>query len=450
MEASKIGTHEGTGAGRPDAAPGSVRAIDDRLVIEEMVIEDERAARVVRERANNGVEPIATVRDAIEIGARVLEREGTAAEVDYVQREFERTAVEVRDQFTSQAKGLTETVQEQLEKVFADEGGVMSKTLDSHAEELTEQLTRHFGEGSSEAVQHQVKEIVETTMRESRESLVRHLSSDEGSNPLADFKTGVNQTVVEAVRVLKEEEKTTREKLDALQVEMTRLTEQTDAKRQLAEAEEVGTRKGRSFEDSVAAALERIADGRGDSATKVGDDPGRGGTKKGDVVVEIDAANGPTTARVVFEVKDSQLSKKKAWDELNGAMEEREAEFGVLVVGGEEKIPSGREQLHEYEGNKLIVAVDPESPDELGLDLAYRYARCRLLVAREAELTTDAPAVRDAAAEALSALKQAQSIKLALSKADKGVSAAREGLEEMAAELKLRLERIESLVGEAD
>jgi hypothetical protein len=61
----------------------------------------------------------------------------------------------------------------------------------------------------------------------------------------------------------------------------------------------------------------------------------------------------------------------------------------------------------------------------------------------------EAPAVRDAAAAALSALKQAQSIKLHLTKAEKGISSARDGLEEMAEEVKGRLEEIESRVEKA-
>ena len=68
-----------------------------------------RARRPARDRAADGrgrararsssasgprpaTPPAQTVRDAIEIGARVLEREGTAVEVDYVRAEFERQA----------------------------------------------------------------------------------------------------------------------------------------------------------------------------------------------------------------------------------------------------------------------------------------------------------------------------------------------------------------------
>ena len=434
---------------RADRGNPTVRALDDRLVIERLEIEDERSARVVRERVEAGHPGEQTVRDAIEIGARVLEREGMATEVDYVQREFERTAGQVREQFTEQARGLTEAVQRELERVFGDESGLMATALDAHAEELAEQIGRHFGDESSEAVQHRVREMVEKAMRESRDSLIRHLSSEDGSNPLADFKSGVSQTLERSVTQIKEEEQETRKRLNRLHEEVTRLTEQAEAGRVLAEAEEAGTRKGRSFEERVHEAIEAIAEARGDAAFHVGDEPGKGGSKKGDTVVEVDGGEGPATGRIAFEAKNSKLAKKEAWDELNGAMAEREAGFAVLVVAGESKVPAGREQLHEYEGNKLIVAVDPDEPAGIGLELAYRYARCRLVLQREGELDMEAPAVRDAAAEALSALKQAQSIKLNLTKAESGISSARDGLEEMAEAVKQRLERIESLVEEA-
>lgn len=424
---------------------GTVRAIGDRVVVENLTIEDARVADVVRQRAEVDQTPVQTVTNAIEIGARVLEREGMAAEVDYVQREFERTATQVREQFTEQTRGLTEAVSSELQKTFAEDGGLLGKALDSHAEDLTEQITRHFSDDSSGAVQHRVRELVEKSLRESRESLVKHLSSDGESNPLADFKRGVELRLTETVHTLKAEEQATRQKLGALHTEVVKLTEQAEAGKAVAEAEEAGTRKGRTFEERVYDALDSIADARGDTAFHVGDAPGKGGSKKGDAVVEIDGAHGPTAGRVVFEVKNKKLGKREAWDELNAAMAEREASFAVLVVAGEERVPSGREQLHEYEGNKLIVAVDPDDPAGLGLELAYRYSRCRVMLEREGDMEMDAPAVRDAAAEALSALKQAQSIKLNLSKAESGIASARSGLEEMGESVKLRLERIESL-----
>jgi hypothetical protein len=326
----------------------------------------------------------------------------------------------------------------------------MAKALDAHADELAGQITRHFGDESSEAVQHRVKELVERSMRESRDTLIRHLSSEDGSNPLADFKTGVNRTVVEAVRVLKQEEKATREKLDGVQQQVVRLTEQAEAKRQIAEAEEAGTRKGLNFEERVHEAIERIASTRGDAASHTGGEQAEGGGKKGDTLVELGAADGPAAGRVLFEAKDKKLSKNDAWRELSDGMAARAAAFAVLVVAGEQRVPSGREQLTEYEGNKMIVAVDREDPSGLALEVAYRLAAARVSMARDSDLDVDAAAVRDAAEEAVSALKQAQAIRSTLTGIKTSSDKARAGLDALVESVRARLERIESLVGEAD
>lgn len=413
---------------------GTVAVVGDRIRIDGLTVSDQQVARVVRERREQGHEPAETVRKAIEIGARVVESEAAAANVDFVNAQFER----------------------QMGKLAAE----LAQQLDSGSEELAKQIAASFGADRSDSVQQQIRELLVKANEQQRGELVRIFNAEDGANPLADFKVSVTSKVADAAQrserqadALREshqrEAKELREQISGLKTEVARLAERREGDELVAEAERAGTRKGRSFEERVHAALESLAEGRGDAAFHVGDEPGKGGSKKGDAVVELGAADGPVVARIVFEVKDSQLSKNRAWEELNSAMDEREAEFGVLVVAGEDRIPAGREQLHEYEGNKLIVAVDPEEPDDLGLDLAYRYARCRLLMQREGELQMDAPAVRDAAGEALSALKQAQSIKLHLTKAGEGVKEARAGLEEMAQSVRERLERIERLVAAA-
>ena len=131
-------------------------------------------------------------------------------------------------------------------------------------------------------------------------------------------------------------------------------------------------------------------------------------------------------------------------------MAARAASFGVLVVAGEDRVPAGREQLHEYEGNKLIVAVDRDEPDGQALALAYRLAIARVAMARDRDLTVDAVAVRDAAEEAVSTLKQAQAIRSSLTGIKTSSDKARAGLDGMVAAVEAKLERIDSLVAEAN
>jgi hypothetical protein len=404
-------------------ADGSVRALEDRLVIERLTIEDRRAAELVRERAAAGHTPGQTVRDAIEIGARVLEREGTVAEVDYVRAEFERQAGELRERLT--------------------------RSLEAGDERLAERITQTFDGSRDGSVQKDIDQLVGKALVEQREALLKLFSAQEGANPLFDFKDAMVKVYRELGTRQQAEGEENRRVIAELRREVQELRGRDEADEMVAEAELAGTRKGRSFEERVHNAIDRIASGRGDVAQHVGDAPGEGGSKKGDTVVEVGAADGPVRGRIVFEDKDEQLSKNRAWAELNGAMTERDADFAVLVVAGEERIPSGREQLHEYEGNKLIIAVDGDEPDEVGLELAYRYARCRVLMARDHTLEVDAGGVRDAAESARAALKRANSVRLALTNIDKSSKKAREGVEAIVADVEADLTRIESLIAAA-
>ena len=101
-------------------AEGSVRVVEDRIQIENLEITDGQTARVVRERAESGEEPARAVRRAIEIGARVLDREDTAVEVDYVRREFEQLQSIHRDTVEQQNREAVERIEENLQKALGD------------------------------------------------------------------------------------------------------------------------------------------------------------------------------------------------------------------------------------------------------------------------------------------------------------------------------------------
>jgi hypothetical protein len=414
---------------------GAVRAIAGRLVIEHLQVDDARAAKVVRERAETGQPPTQTVRDAIEIGARVLDRESAAVEVDYVRAEFERHAGELRNE--------------------------LAGTLEAGAETLAEQLATAFGADRNDSVQAQIREIVTGATQHQREALTRVFAAEDGSNPLIAFQTRMAKALSESDERHRQEmakvreghstaERAMRGEIAGLREHLARLLEKHEGDERVAEAEEVGTRKGLGFEGRVHEAIERIATARGDAAAHTGGEQAEGGGKKGDTLVELDAAEGPAAGRIVFEAKDKKLSKNQAWAELNEGMAARAAGYAVLVVAGEDRVPAGREQLHEYEGNKLIVAVDRDEPDGLALETAYRLAAARVRLASDGDLQVDAAAVRDAASEAVSILKQAQAIRSTLTGIKTSSDKARVNLDAMVHAVEAKLQRIESLIADAD
>lgn len=407
-----------------ESASGVVRALDDRIVIESLTVADKRAAKLVRDRAGAGESPASTVRDAIEIGARVLEREGTAVEVDYVRAEFERHASELRER--------------------------LSKTLEVGDERLSDRIAEAFDDGREGSVPAQIDERIKAALAEQREALLRLFSVQDGANPLFDFKDAMVKVYRELSQSQRAEGEENRKIIGELRRELIELKERTNADERVAEAEAAGTRKGFTFEERVHAAIESIASARGDLATHTGSELAEGGGKKGDTLVELGACDGSTQGRIVFEAKDKRLTKNKAWAELNAAMEARAAGFAVLVVAGEDNLPADREQLAEYEGNKLIVSVDREDPAGIALSVAYRLAAARVLMARDLELEVDAVAVRDTAEEALTLLRQAQAIRSTLTGIKTSSDKARASLDSMVAAVEEKLERIDALVAEAE
>jgi hypothetical protein len=407
-----------------DQGEGIVRALDDRLVIERLTVTDERAARVVRERAEAGQDGVRTVADAIEIGTRVLDREDAAAEVDYVRAEFERHSAELRQRLT--------------------------RSLEAGDEQLADRISQSFDGSRDGSVQKEIAELLRRGLDEQRAALLRQFSAEDGANPLTDFKAAIIRGFKALDARQQAEGEENRRRVDVLTREVVELKKEREADSRVAEAEEAGTRKGISFEERVHGAIERIAQSRGDCATHTGGEQAEGGGRKGDSLVELEAADGPSAGRIVFEAKDKRLSKNEAWAQLNDGMAARAASYAVLVVAGAERVPAGREQLHEYEGNKLIVAVDRDQPDGLALETAYRLAAARVKLAREADLNVDAAAVRDAATEAISTLKHAQSIRSTLTGIKTSSDRARASLDTMVEAVLARLERIESLIAEAD
>jgi hypothetical protein len=407
-----------------DIVDGVVRALDDRLVIERLTVADERAARVVRARAEVGQRSAETVSKAIEIGARVLDSEETAANVDYVRAELERNVGKLNQE--------------------------LAGTIEAGNEELAERIATAFGADRSDSVQRQIAELVKRANDEQRLAISRLFSAEDGANPLTDFKAAVVRGLRELDARRERAREADRQQIEELNRELVALRERFGGREELEAEQARGTAKGFTFEERVHEAIERIAGLRGDCATHTGAEQAEGGGRKGDTVVELEAAEGPSAGRIVFEAKDKKLSKNQAWTELNEGMAARAAGYAVLVVAGEDRVPAGREQLHEYEGNKLIVAVDRDEPDSLALETAYRLAAARVRLARDTDLQVDAAAVRDAADEALSTLKQAQAIRSTLTGIKTSSDKARAGLDAMVDAVEAKLERIDSLIAEAD
>jgi len=410
-----------------------VQVSNRRLAIDFLTVDDETAVRLASERDD----PVRFVVEAIEIGARVLDREQTGANAEFVRAEFEKTARELDAAFVERARAVAERLDEKVDEVFGPEHGHVTKAL-----------ARHFGDESSTAVQHRVRAVLGEVSAQMREDLRKQLSADTDSNPLAVFQ----RTHLAATRQIAGEQsaqlRTMSARLEAMRVEITELRAEREKLSEIAAVQDKGTAKGRTYEESVAEALLAIAAARGDDCDAVGDVRGEGG-KKGDVVVAIDACAGPARGKIVFEAKNSRLSKNEALAELDGAMETRAADYAVLVVSSEGKLPARTHPLREFNGDKLFVTFDPDEGSTLALEVAYGLARARVLMARAAGGGLDAAALHAEVERAQRAMEDVRRIKSQLTNATTGIEEARRIVDAMAANVRGHLATIEALLAEA-
>ena len=186
-----------------------VHVLMGRVIVDNVVVDDPATAAFLDRRIEAGEDAPGVVVDAIEIGARVLEREQHAVDAEFVRNEFEKVSREVETAFTDKARLVAEFFGTKVDEVFGAENGHLAK-----------ELTRLFGEGSSAAVHHQLRAVMQEQSARMREDLLRQFSSADGSNPLADFKAAHLRAARDAATRQEAQLEQMREQMVALKLEL--------------------------------------------------------------------------------------------------------------------------------------------------------------------------------------------------------------------------------------
>ena len=415
-----------------------VTVLANRVLVDGLVVDDATAVALIAARAEAGEDPAQVVGDAIEIGARVLDREQTGANAEFVRAEFEKAARSLDAEFVDRARRVSERLDQKVEEAFGPEHGHVTKAL-----------ARHFGDESSVAVQNRVKAMLADASVGIREDLRRQFSSDSEHNPLAGFQRASLAVIKQSSDQQVERLGQMTETITALRLEVERLRGDKTAAEEVAAEAERGTAKGRTFEEAVHEALDAIALAQGDDCDAVGDF--KGTTRRtGDIVVSLEACRGPSRGRIVFEAKTAKLGRRAAIEELDRARAERAAEYAVLVVPNEDKVPARLQSLREYNGDKLVVCFDPEDGSTLALEVAYSLARARVLMTRGESDGIDAAAVREAVERATGAMGEVQRVKQQLTGAKTSIDKAGEIVTAMAGQVRAQLAHIEALLAAAE
>jgi hypothetical protein len=415
-----------------------VTVLANRVLVDGLAVDDPTAVELLRARSEAGDDPAQVVVDAIEIGARVLHREQTGANVEFVKTEFEKSARQLDAEFVERSRKVAERLDQKFEEAFGPEHGHVSRAL-----------ARHFGDDSSVAVQNRVKAMLTEASVQIREDLRKQFASDSQDNPLAVYQRASLAVVKQSSDQHAEQLRAMREELAGVRIQLERERAEKQKAEAVAHEADRGTAKGRSFEEAVYDVLDEIAVRQGDDCDAVGDV--KGTTRRtGDVVVAIEGCTGPARGRIVFEAKASRLSKPKAVEELDRARTERNADYAVLVVPDEERIPAKMHELREYGGDKLVVCFDPEEGSMLSLEVAYKLARARVLMARGEADGVDAAAIREAIERATGAMGDVLRIKQQLTGATTSIRKSAEILDSMAVAVRAQLMHVELLLAASE
>ena len=407
------------------------------MIIEHLVVDDAVAAELVRARIDAGENPERVLADAIEIGARVLDREHAGTAVEALKQDLEHASKEVEARLGATSEAVVTELRTRLEEAFGPDSG-----------HVTRVLQRHFGAESSSAVQHQVRAAVAELLGESREKLFKQFSSADESNPLATFQ----RAAVAAIRQSSDQQHTHLREMNGrigeLQLEVAKLQAEKAKALEVAAEHDRSTAKGRPYEEAVFEAVEAIAPARATTAT-------RSATCAAPAAARATwwwtstAAPGRPRGRIVFEAKNSKRSRNEALAELDEAMDQRAADYAVWVVPSDDKLPARAPALREVNGDKLFVVYDPEDGSRLALEVAYSLARARVLMAKGAAEGLDASAVRAEVERAMVAMEDVRRIKSQLTSAAHQIEDVRAIVEGMAERVRGHLAQIDAMVAAA-
>ena len=145
---------------------------------------------------------------------------------------------------------------------------------------------------------------------------------------------------------------------------------------------------GVDFEGKIDLIVQNYATIYADTAISIGAKTEGGPSKKGDTEVELNYTDtNKISCKIVWESKTDKTFKgspasksPKVIDdqvkkELNNAIDTRKAKCAIMVLDSAGLDMDAQPIWREYEGNKLLIVVDPITPDEDLVRLAYLWGR---------------------------------------------------------------------------
>ena len=256
-----------------------------------------------------------------------------------VEKRFDAMTVQIEAQIDQAVAKIAEAT----ESLVAEDGGTLTTALDAHRDGLDALLGDTFDPDSKRSVIAIFEEVIATAHEEQAETVRRLVSIDDEDGPLAKLKREIVPRLAPTAT-------------HELRKDFQELSERVAVKEAVAPVIALTTGKGFTFEDAVHDAVGRIAARHGDLAEQTGKVSGSAATQKGDEVVTLDAEDTfGFEGRFVLEAKAKKLNMRKTVEELDAALENRDALAAIAVFSSQDEAPTSRAvPAHREQGDRRV------------------------------------------------------------------------------------------------
>lgn len=324
--------------------PVPLQLENDQAVITNLEIADSEIIDYLAEFDNGQDQKEAFMR-ALRVGVTTMQLATTSQQEEFVERKFG----EMQRDF----QGEIERIEDEVEAKFGDDGEV-PKIFEDHLGQ-DGNLKQHIEDAFSD--DGPFKQRLDEELGEDGERIQEALDPDREGTPTYRLK----QTFQDQIRSLHDK------------IETQAAAEETEE-----ELRRRTTLKGDDFEDTVENILSDLVYGTSDELEFTGETVGEIGSRKvGDFVITLN----DTGQRIVIEAKSSTgYSQRKIKNELDDAIENRDADYGIIVFECESYIPNKIGYFHEFDNQRLSVALSETDEDDIEpgfLRIAHNWAKTR-------------------------------------------------------------------------
>jgi hypothetical protein len=341
------------------------------------------------------------------------------------------TAVDLSEtvaRLTASVEGTVDTavhgISDAAKQLLDEESGELPRMLDSFSQRFASLLGESFDPDSKKSLVSKFETVMVAAADEQTRRLNRALDPHSPDSLLGRLRT-------ELISTMKEETSDVGKQVAELREVITSAAAAADATKTMFDKTVL---KGFKFEDALHELVMAQAVHYGDVAHQVGKEYGSAGTLAGDelVIVNPEDTRGASVA-AVWEAKTRRVGLRKMLDELDGAMTNRNAVVGVAVFGDATTAPV-KVPFAQF-GDKAVLVLDKENPDEGAVRLAYMWARW---VARrklgESDASIDLTRVETLIDDATRTLEHGKQVRKCHTMARKGIDEAGAHLDTMTRE----------------